>query len=248
MTAAKRALPEKTKCGGGGKPWAKKLKKDITIDPNEELPLIDLVKDLVVGAITGYDGRRMSEEMNELVNEYRQSKHDRPVEERSLFALIGKEGAQTTEQRLSVDMMEGKPELGKLLRHVEESGPEGLRNIVSQVRAIVRPAGAGMTTDRDSINLKLDRVVFTLRAGPSEEPPVFIVKTISGPEATPASGPYGPDELRIPKDNGRIVVKGPNARGEEVRVVYGVEGGDGESLTLVVDYYTIRTNGQPTTT
>lgn len=247
MTAAKRVLPEKNKRGGQNL-WAKKLKKDITVDTKEELTLIEIVTDLVVGATTGYDGRRVSEEMNELVTEYRQSKQDRPVEERSLFALMGQEGALTTEQRLSVAMMKRKPELGILLNDVEESAPEGLRNIVSQVRVIVRPAGAGMTGHRDSINLKLDRWVFTLLAGPSQKPPVFIMRTMSGPEATPAVGPYGPDELRIPKENGRLMVKGPNARGEEVRVVHAVEGGDGDSFSLVGDYYTIRTDGQPTTT
>lgn len=43
------------------------------------------------------------------------------------------------------------------------------------------------------------------------------------------------------------MVKGPMARGEEVRVVHGVEGGDVGSLTLVADYYPRRTDGQAAT-
>ena len=189
----------------------------------------------------------MSDELNELVAEYAQSKADRPVEEQSLFALIGQDGAQTTEQQLSVAMTKGKPELGGFVGDIEQSAPEGLTNKVSQVRAFARPVGTGMPIHRDSIDLGLDRVVFTLLSGPSDEPPEFHVKLMSGPKATPATGPYGPDEWHIRKENGRMIVKGPMARGEQVRVVHGVKGGDVESLTLVADYRTTRIDGQATT-
>ncbi|CAN0180120.1 unnamed protein product, partial [Ectocarpus sp. 13 AM-2016] len=79
-----------------------------------------------------------------------------------------------------------------------------------------------------------------------EKPPLFFVKLMSRPDATPARGPYEPGEIVVPKVNGRIVVKGPNARGEEVRVVHGVGPGDVTSLTLVADYITTRKDGQPT--
>ncbi|CAN0397898.1 unnamed protein product, partial [Ectocarpus sp. 12 AP-2014] len=237
---------KKPKCGGRN-PWAVNLKKPIIHDTEENLPLGKLVTDLHLGVAAGYDGRQMSDELNELVAEYARSKADRPVEEQSLFALIGQEGAQTTEQRLSVAMMKGKPELGRFVGDIEQSAPPGLHNVVSQVRAFGRPAGAGMPFHRDSINLGLDRVVFTLLSGPSDQPPEFHVKLMSGPKATAAGGPFGPDELHIPKENGRIMVKGPMARGEQVRVVHGVKGGDVESLTLVADYRTTRTDGQATT-
>eukprot|EP00903_Cladosiphon_okamuranus_P010069 g9541.t2 len=205
---AKGVPSEKPKCSGGN-PWAKRLKKPIIHDAQEQLTLEELLTDFVFGVAAGYDGRQMSDELTELVAGYAQSKADRPVQEQSVFTLTGKEGAQTTEQRLSVAMMKGKPELG-----------------------------------RDSINLGLDRVVFTLLSGPSDEPPEFHVKLMSGPNATEAKGPYGPDELHIPKENGRIMVRGPMARGEQVRVVHGVKGGSVGSLTLVADYYTRRTNRQ----
>lgn len=246
VPAANGGSSKKPKCGGRN-PWAVNLKKLIIHDTEENLPLGKLVTDLHLGVAAGYDGRQMSDELNELVAEYARSKADRPVEEQSLFALIGQEGAQTTEQRLSVAMMKGKPELGRFVGDIEQSAPPGLHNVVSQVRAFGRPAGAGMPFHRDSINLGLDRVVFTLLSGPSDQPPEFHVKLMSGPKATAAGGPYGPDELHIPKENGRIMVKGPMARGEQVRVVHGVKGGDVESLTLVADYSTTRTDGQATT-
>lgn len=189
----------------------------------------------------------MYQELNELVAEYTLLKCDRPLEEQSLFTLVGREGAQTTEQRLQVGAVKSKPTLRSFLRDVEESAPVGLNNVVSQVRALVRPVHAGMTPHRDSINLSLDRVVLTKLAGPSEKPPEFPVKLMSGPDATPARGPYGHELICIPKENGRLMVKGPNARGEKVRVVHGVTGGDVTSLTLVVDYCTFRTGGLPAT-
>lgn len=203
----------KPKCGGGN-PWPKKLKKDIIIDTDEKFPLLKLVDDLEVGVTAMYHGRQMSEEMNEPGTEYAQSKSDRPEEEQSLFALVGDQSAQTTKQRLSVNMMMGKPELGKFLRDIEHSAPEGLRNVVSSARAMGRPVGAGIPFHRGSIDLKLDRVVYPLLTGDSEKPPEFRVKLMSETHAKPDRGPYGPDELVIPKDIGRIVVKGPNARGE----------------------------------
>ncbi|CAM9596306.1 unnamed protein product, partial [Pylaiella littoralis] len=65
----------------------------------------------------------ISEEVNELAVEYVQSKLDRPEEEQSLLGLIGQKGALTTEQRLAVDKMMRKPELGGLLRDIEASAP-----------------------------------------------------------------------------------------------------------------------------
>lgn len=236
---------KKPKCGGGD-PWAKKLKKPITIDTAEKLSLNELVTDLEVGVTTTYDGRKISEEVNELAVEYVQSKLDRPEEEQSLLGLIGQKGALTTEQRLAVDKMMRKPELGGLLRDIEASAPEGLHNRVVGVRVMLRPKDAGMVPHRDSINLKYDRTVSTWLAGPSQKPPLFFVKLMSRPDATPARGPYEPGEIVVPKVNGRIVVKGPNARGEEVRVVHGVGPGDVTSLTLVADYITTRKDGQPT--
>lgn len=172
VTTARRVSSWKSKCGGGREPWTKNIKKPITTDTEEKLSLIELVTDLVVGGTIGYDGRRMGEEVNELVTEYARLKRDRPVAERSLFSLTGQEGAQTTEQRLSVDQMKTTPELGRLLRAIEESAPEALLNVVSQVRAMARPVGAGMATHRDGIDLGLDRVVFTLPTGwPVSEAP-----------------------------------------------------------------------------
>lgn len=244
---AGKAPSKKPKCGGG-KPWAEKLKKNIIIDTDEQLPLEELVDDLETDVASGYDGRRMSLELNELVAEYALSKAGRPVAERSLFSLLGRQGAQTTEQRLSVASMKRKPELGGFLRDIEESPPAGLHNVVSQVRAFARPPGAGMPFHRDSIDLRLDRVVYTLLAGDSVSPPQFQVKLMSGRDAKPASGPYESAlPLVILKDNGRIMVKGPNARGEQVRAVHCVIGGDVASLTFVVDYYATRADGQATT-
>eukprot|EP00903_Cladosiphon_okamuranus_P017889 g16462.t1 len=203
VPAANGRSSKKPKCGGRN-PWAVKLKKPIIHDTEEKLTLAELVTDLNLGVAAGYDGRQMSDELNELVAEYAQSKADRPVEEQSLFALIGQDGAQTTEQRLSVVMMKGKPELGGFVGDIEQSAQEGLTN-------------------------------------------KFHVKLMSGPKATLATGPYGPDEWHIPKENGRMIVQGPMARGEQVRVVHGVKGGDVESLTLVADYRTTRIDGQATT-
>lgn len=179
---------KKPKCGGGN-PWAKKLNKPITIDTQEKLTLKELLTDLVFGVATGYDGRQISDELTELVAGYAQSKADRPVQEQSLLTLTGQEGAQTTEQRLSVAMMKGKPELGRFVGDIEQSAPPGLQNVVSQARAFGRPAGAGMPFHRDSINLGLDRVVCTLLFGPSDYPPEFHVKLMSGPNATAKRGP-----------------------------------------------------------
>ncbi|CBJ33595.1 hypothetical protein Esi_0523_0010 [Ectocarpus siliculosus] len=120
VPAAKGVSSKKPKCGGGN-PWAKKLKKDIIVDTDEKLTLVELVTDLVSGVAESCDRRKMSQELNELVAEYEQSKANRPVEGRSLFALIGKKGAQTTEQRLSVANMKGKPELRRFILDIEES-------------------------------------------------------------------------------------------------------------------------------
>eukprot|EP00903_Cladosiphon_okamuranus_P017739 g16331.t1 len=246
VPTAEGVSSEKPKCNGCN-PWTKRLKRPIINDTQEKLTLKELLTDFVFGVAAGYDERQMSDELTELLAGYAQSKVDRPVQEQSLFTLTGKEGAQTTEQRLSVAMMKGKPELGRFVGDVEQSAPPGLQNVVSKVRAFVRPAGAGMPFHRDSINLGLDGVVLTLLSGPSDKPPEFHVKLMSGPNATEAKGPYGPDELHIPEDDGRIMVKGPIARGEQVRIVHRVEGGDLGSLTLVADYYTRRTDRQTAT-
>eukprot|EP00903_Cladosiphon_okamuranus_P008411 g8087.t1 len=44
-----------------------------------------------------------------------------------------------------------------------------------------------------------------------EQPPDFHVKLMTGPNAAEVKGPYGPDELHSPKENGRIMVKGSGA-------------------------------------
>lgn len=122
--------------------------------------------------------------------------------------------------------MTKKPELGRLLRDIEASAPEGLHNRVVDVRVMLRPKDARMDPHRNSINLKYDRTIPTLLAGPSQKPSEFFVKLMSGPDATPARGPFEPGEIVVSKVNGRIVVKGPNARGEEVRAVHSVRSGD----------------------
>lgn len=56
----------------------KKLKKPITIDTDENLSLGELATDLEEGVTIMYDGRKISEEVNELAVEYAQSKLGRP--------------------------------------------------------------------------------------------------------------------------------------------------------------------------
>eukprot|EP00752_Nemacystus_decipiens_P007690 g6873.t1 len=56
-------------------------------------------------------------------------------------------------------------------------------------------------------------------------------------------GPFGADFVSIPKVNGGIVVKGPNARGDETAVAHGVEGGIGGSITVAADWRMSRVGG-----
>ncbi|CAM9731765.1 unnamed protein product, partial [Ectocarpus sp. 4 AP-2014] len=238
-----RVPSKKPKCGGSIS-WNKKLKKPIIIDTKEELSLDQIVTDLETGVTTAYRRRVISEEVNELVAEYAQSKHDRPEPEQSLFGLIGENGALSTEQRLSVAAVMRKSELARLLRDMEASAPQRLRTRVVDVRVMLRPVEAGMTPHRDSINPRYDQTIFTWLTGPSPTAPEFYIRLTSGPHATPARGPYEPGEIVVPKVNGRVVVKGPNARGEEVRAVHGVRPGEVASLTLVADYITTTRNDQ----
>lgn len=234
--------------GGGQRknPWAEKLKKPITVDTELEKRLDYHLSDLETGLATQYDHQGIGRELNELNAEHAEAKSGRPLPERSLFTLTGKAGL-TTEQRLSVVDAKSKPELGRLLRDIEASAPKGLTIEAFQVRVMPRSGGVGMPAHRDSIQLSLDRFVYTIHTAPTTNPPNFFCKLLSALDAKPARGPYEEEVRNITKDHGRVVVQGPSSRGEETRVVHGVTGGDGGSITTVVDFRTSRVDGGPVT-
>ncbi|CAM9921533.1 unnamed protein product, partial [Pylaiella littoralis] len=234
--------------GGGQRknPWAEKLKKPITVDTELEKRLDYHLSDLETGLATQYDHQGIGRELNELNAEHAEAKSGRPLPERSLFTLTGKAGL-TTEQRLSVVDAKSKPELGRLLRDIEASAPKGLTIEAFQVRVMPRSGGVGMPAHRDSIHLSLDRFVYTIHTAPTTTPPNFFCELLSALDAKPARGPYEEEVRNITKDHGRVVVQGPSSRGEETRVVHGVTGGDGGSITTVVDFRTSRVDGGPVT-
>ncbi|CAN0021125.1 unnamed protein product [Pylaiella littoralis] len=234
--------------GGGQRKhsWTEKLRKPIEVDTGLEKRLGYHLSDLETGLATQYDHQDIYRELNELNAEYAEAKSGRPLPERSLFTLTGKAGL-TTEQRLSVGDAKSKPELGRLLRHIEASAPTDLKIEVFQVRVMPRSGGIGMPAHRDSIDMSLDRFVYTIHTAPTTNPPNFFCRLLAALDAKPDRGPYEEEVQNITKDHGRVVVQGPSSRGENTRVVHGVTGGDGGSITGVVDFRTSRVDGGPST-
>jgi len=83
---------------------------------------------------------------------------------------------------------------------------------------------------------------------PSDTPSQLRFRKLTDVDSVSPRGPFGDDFVSIPKVNGGIVVKGPNARGDEIAVAHELEGGLGGSITVVADWRMSRVGGGDETT
>eukprot|EP00903_Cladosiphon_okamuranus_P016973 g15646.t1 len=146
--------------------------------------------------------------------------------------------------RLTVSRVRAEaPELTRLLDDIEQSAPSGFANTIAQLRAFARKTAVGMAYHRDNINTRWERGIYNALIDPSNTPSQLCFRKLTDVDSVSPRGPFGDDVVSIPKVNGGIVVKGPNARGDETAVAHGVEGGIGGSITVVADWRMSRVGG-----
>lgn len=228
-------------------PWAVKLKKKVKIDRQGKRSLSDIIRGhLHHGVTSKYDHSQLGQEFNSLQDSYTKDKKGADSvsrSSRSLFTLTGDKGL-TTEQRLTVHRVRAEaPELTRLLDDIKHSAPLGFANTIMQLRAFARKTAVGMAFHRDNIDTRWERGIYNALIDPSDTPSKLRFRKLTDVDSVSPRGPFGDDLVSIPKVNGGIVVKGPNARGDETAVAHGVEGGIRGSITVVADWRMSRVGG-----
>lgn len=70
-----------------------------------------------------------------------------------------------------------------------------------------------MAYHRDNISLYWERGAYTVLIEPSDTLSSLSFKKLTDVDSVSPRGPFGDDVVTIAKENGQMVVKGPNARG-----------------------------------